>query len=126
MGVVPKGHSSDRFRLITDLSFPKGASVNNKISALFPQMYLHGEVAAMAQRLGQGTLLVKLDIRSAYRLVPVNLTDRPLLGVEWRGSSSWMGLSPLRLADSRTLGMYCTVGSNSGVNKHSTSIHNKE
>ena len=32
-------------------------------------------VAAMAQRLGRGALLAKLDIRCAYRLIPVNPHD---------------------------------------------------
>ena len=31
IGVVPKGHMARRFRLITDLSFPDRASVNNGI-----------------------------------------------------------------------------------------------
>jgi hypothetical protein len=42
-------------------------------------------VAIAAQRLGRGALLAKLDIRSAYRLVPVHPQDRYLLGVEWEG-----------------------------------------
>ena len=88
MGVVPKGHSPGRFRLITDLSFPEGASLNDGISSELCSLRYTSveEVAAMAQRLGQGTLLAKLDIRSAYWLVPVNPADRQLLGVEWRGS----------------------------------------
>ena len=32
IGVVPKGHNSGEWRLITDLSFPSGASVNEGIS----------------------------------------------------------------------------------------------
>ena len=32
-----------------------------------------------------GTLLVKLDIKSAYQLIPVHLLDCPLLGVQWGG-----------------------------------------
>lgn len=42
-------------------------------------------VGAAAQHLGKGALLAKLDIKSAYHLVPVHPQDRPLLGIEWRG-----------------------------------------
>ena len=32
---------------------------------------------------GKGTLLVKVDIKEVYRMVPVNPDDQPLLAVEW-------------------------------------------
>ena len=35
LGVVPKGHTSGKWRLITDLSFPEGASVNDGIDSRF-------------------------------------------------------------------------------------------
>lgn len=34
---------------------------------------------------GRGSLLGKMDIRQAYRNIPVHLDDRPLLGMEWDG-----------------------------------------
>ncbi len=37
-------------------------------------------------RLGQGTLLSKMDIKQVYRLVPIHPDDRYLMGMEWRGS----------------------------------------
>ena len=37
-------------------------------------------------RFGPGSLLAKIDIESAYRLIPVHPHDRPLLGVQWEGS----------------------------------------
>ena len=82
MGVVPKGHTPGRWRLITDLSHPEGGSVNNGIEAqLCSLKYTSAEsVAVAAQRLGRGALLAKLDITSAYRLVPVHLQDHYLLG----------------------------------------------
>lgn len=36
--------------------------------------------------LGKGTQLVKLDIKDAYRIVPVHPADYHLLGVAWRGN----------------------------------------
>ena len=43
------------------------------------------KVAAAARRLGPGALLAKVDIKSAYRLIPVHPDDRPLLGINWNG-----------------------------------------
>jgi hypothetical protein len=87
MGVVPKGHTPGRWRLITDLSHPEGGNVNAGIEAqLCSLKYTSVEsVAIAAELLGRGALVAKLDIRSAYRLVPVHPQGRYLLGVEWEG-----------------------------------------
>ena len=42
-------------------------------------------MADLVARLGQGALLAKVDIESAYRLIPVHPLDRPLLAVHWKG-----------------------------------------
>ena len=34
--------------------------------------------------MGQGAMLAKVDIKSAYRIVPVHPDDRPLLGMMWK------------------------------------------
>ena len=39
----------------------------------------------VVQQLGKGSLLAKMDIESAYRLVPVHPQDRILQAVEWDG-----------------------------------------
>ena len=36
--------------------------------------------------LGQGTLLAKIDIKSAFRLIPVHPADRHVLAMEWQGA----------------------------------------
>ena len=99
MGVVPKGHVPGKWRLITDLSFPAGGSVNEGIRPdLCSLHYTSVEaVARAAQRLGNGALMAKLDIKSAYRLVPVHLSDRHLLGVEWNGAIYVDGMLPFGL-----------------------------
>ena len=86
-GVIPKGHNSGKWRLITDLSFPQGRSVNDGIDeALSSLSYISVDhIAAKAAQLGPGALLAKVDIESAYRLVPVHPQDRPLLAVQWEG-----------------------------------------
>ena len=42
--------------------------------------------AAIVLAVGCGAVLVKLDIASAYRIVPVHPDDRPLLGMRWNRS----------------------------------------
>ena len=41
--------------------------------------------ARIARLLGRGALLVKLDLKNAYRNVPVHPDDRMLLRVQWKG-----------------------------------------
>ena len=84
-GVIPKKHQPDKWRLITDLSFPEGASVNDSIeSELCSLSYVTvEEVARQAIKMGRNSLLAKIDIKAAYRLVPVCPTDRTWLGMCW-------------------------------------------
>ena len=85
-GVIPKGNSG-KWRLITDLSYPPGNSVNDGIDPkLCSLKYTSVEdVAGIAAKLGQGALMAKVDTEAAYRLVPVHLQHRHLLGMEWGG-----------------------------------------
>ena len=83
-GVIPKkGHN--KWRLILDLSSPKGRSVNDGIQAdLCSLSYVSVDDAARAiAKAGRGALLAKVDVKSAYRLVPVHPEDRLLLGMSW-------------------------------------------
>ena len=87
VGIIPKGHNTGKWRLITDLSFPPDQSVNDGIDpSLCSLSYITvEEVAEVVAQLGAGTLLVKVDIESAYRLVPVHPHDRPLQALAWQG-----------------------------------------
>lgn len=73
-----------KWRLITDLSYPQGQSVNNRIDpSLCSLCYITvDEIAAIVTRLGPGALLAKVDIESVYRLIPVHPQDRPLQAVQ--------------------------------------------
>ena len=84
-GVIPKGHNSGKWRLITDLSFPPGQSVNDGVDPdLCSLSYTTVDrVAEIVVGLGRGALLAKVDIESAYRLIPVRPHDRPLQAVRW-------------------------------------------
>ena len=55
------------------------------------------KVARVAQRLGKGTLLAKVDIQAAYRLVPIHPVDCPLLGVKWGDACYFVGMLPFGL-----------------------------
>ena len=86
-GVIPK-KASGKWRLIVDLSTPHGASVNDGISREFAFLsYVSVDmIADRVRSLRVGTLMAKLDIQSAFRIVPVHPADRLLLGMEWNGN----------------------------------------
>ena len=84
--VIPKGHNTGKWRLITDLSFPPGRSVNDDIDPEFCSLAYTtvDRVAEIAASIGRGALLAKVDIESAYRLIPVRPHDRPLQAMLWQ------------------------------------------
>ena len=63
-------------------SHPCDTSVNDGIDpALGFLSYMTVDtVARVVQALGTGTFMAKVDIKSAYCLIPVHPDDRPLLG----------------------------------------------
>ena len=85
LGVVPKKDGS--WQIIMDLSSPHGSSVNDFISK--DDFALHyatfDQALTLVARYGTNTLMAKLDIKSAFRLCPVRLKDRELLGIHWQG-----------------------------------------
>ena len=101
-GVIPKPHQSGKWRLIVDLSYPEGESVNDGIdSDLCSLSYASIDNAAQhILRRGRSTLVAKVDLESAYRMVPVHPDDRHLLGMEWDGQlyvdsiAIWIEISP--------------------------------
>jgi hypothetical protein len=84
--MIPKGQPG-KWRLILDLSSPHGRSVNDGIDP--EQFSLHyikfDEVVAMVTKLGQGALIAKFDVQSAYRNIAVLPSQCHLLGMKWRG-----------------------------------------
>ena len=81
---------SDEYRVILDLSFPEGLSVNASI----PKLLYEGapyklrlptclDLADLVLKHGQGTLLYKVDLSRAYRQLPADPHDWPLLGISW-------------------------------------------
>lgn len=67
--VIPKGHNTGKWRLITDLSFSPSQSINDGIDpSLCSLSYISvDQVADIATQYGRGALLAKVDIESAYK-----------------------------------------------------------
>ena len=97
-GVIPKKHQPGKWRLIVDLSSPTGASVNDFIDpSLCSLKYASvDDPAEIVFRSGRQTQMAKLDIKSAYRNVPIHPHDRFLLGMQWQGEvliDTWPAIS---------------------------------
>ena len=92
---VPKRCSEDG-RIIVDLSFPVGNSVNSTIPKYsylgkptelkFPTV---NALIAMIKRKGRGCTLFKRDLQRAYRQIPVDPGDVHHLGYSWRDQFIW-------------------------------------
>ena len=88
-GVIPKKQKPNKWRLIVDLSSPRGRSVNDAIpKELCSIAYTSlDDAVALIQAAGSGCLLAKADLQEAYRAVPVHPSDQRLLAVRWKGST---------------------------------------
>jgi len=84
LGLVPKSHQTNQWRLIHDLSSPKDYSVTELCSLRYASV---DQAVSIIQKLGRDTQLIKLDIKDAYRIVPVHPSDYHLLGIEWKGNT---------------------------------------
>ena len=90
MNTVPKD-CADQRRVIVDLSWPVGNSVNDGISKdiyLGEDIALHyasvEQVCQMVNHIGPGALIYKRDLRHAYRQVAVDPRDYCFLGYYWK------------------------------------------
>ena len=86
-GVIPKSKPG-KWRLITDLSYPSGRSVNDLIPDSKAEVSYVGipEAIATIMKVGRGAMLAKFDVERAYRLLPVCARHRRFLGMVWRGA----------------------------------------
>ena len=87
-GVIPKSGQPNKWRLILDLSSPRGHSVNDAISKdLCSLRYATVDQAVhRIVELGPGSRLAKIDIEHAFRNIPIHPDDRKYLGMTWRGN----------------------------------------
>lgn len=86
-GVIPKRGQPGKWRLIVDLSSPRGCSVNDGINREdFTLQYVKvDDIVKMVSKLGPGARMAKFDVEAAYRNIPVHPADRHLLGMKWKG-----------------------------------------
>ena len=73
--------------MIHHLSYPRGESVNDGISHEHSSVqYANVDKAIkLITQTGVGSYLAKTDIKSAFRILPVNPQDYHLLGIKWNG-----------------------------------------
>jgi len=82
IGLVPKS-TPGKYRLIHNLSWPRGESVNDFIDSIEEARVSYSSFDSVIHKIvgmGKGTLLAKVEIRSAFRLLPVHPDDYRLLG----------------------------------------------
>ena len=85
VGAIPKKNKPGKYRLIMDLSSPKNFSVNDGIDPLLSSLSYASidHLSSLILSLGRGAMLVKADIKEAYRMIPIHPQDQWLLGIQW-------------------------------------------
>ena len=75
------------YRLIMDLSFPFGDSVNDHISKEdFSVQYTGFDSATeLVRKMGKNCLMFKMDIKHAFRVLPIKSSQWFLMGFKWMG-----------------------------------------
>ena len=85
IGLVPKSEKG-QWRMIVHLSFPFDHSVIDGVSITLSSLSYSSvdDVVDLILCLGKGTRLVKVDLKHAYRQIPVHSKDHHLLGIMWK------------------------------------------
>lgn len=80
LGAVPKPDSDD-LRIIHDCSMPPGKGVNSYIDI---EKQKFQTIDDAVKRIRRGCFLAKVDLRHAYRSVPVHPSNYKALGLKWK------------------------------------------
>ncbi len=85
LGVVSRPRNPAKLRVINHLSWPDGSSVNDGIPDTEASIVYEAFDSAVSEirRLGRGCLLAKLDLKDAFRHIPICPADWNLLGCTW-------------------------------------------
>ena len=85
LGLIPK-KSPGEWRLIQNLSFPKGTSVNDCMSDEHKRVSYEDfdHVMLIIQRLGRGCWIAKSDMAHAFKLLPVDPESYKFLGFKFK------------------------------------------
>ena len=113
---VPKPQSFER-RMILDLSWPTGSSINDAIPDRVylsqPYSLAYPTIDTIAERVafvGRGCLLFKRDLKRAYRQFLIDPFHYPLLGYQWHGEL-YFDVLPM---DLKTASAVCHILSQDG------------
>lgn len=81
LALIPK-KDPNSFRLIHDLSYPEGKSINDHISSEHTIVSYDNidTIISLVKIFGKNSLMAKADILEAYRQIPINPADFELLG----------------------------------------------
>ena len=84
LGLQPKKIPGE-FRVIQHLSYPKGESINDGIPKHLSTVKYSsvGQAIKNIISIGSCCYMAKTDIKSAFRIIPVNPSDYHLLGIHW-------------------------------------------
>ena len=88
-GVPALPAAGSKLHMVAAWYMPEGSSPGLLGFSRIPNGVLYVSVdtaVKLVEQLGRGTLLAKVDIRSAYRMLPIHPDDRWLLGMRWEGS----------------------------------------
>ncbi|CAG2213337.1 unnamed protein product [Mytilus edulis] len=101
LGLVPKKEEG-QYRVIHDLSFPKGNSVNSSIPAEYTSVSYENieNVIHLVQSQGHKALMARADVENAFRLLPINPEDYHFLGFTWNGKFYYDTCLPMGLSSS--------------------------
>ena len=111
-GVIPKKYQPGKWRLILDLSSPKGATFKDgipkdtcSVQYLTVNSVIDGIITS-----GRGTVMAKIDKESTYENVAIHSEDRYLFGMYWQGQyfvdmtlSLWLTVSAFHIYFDSTL-----------------------
>lgn len=88
--------------MIHHLFYPKGKSVNDGISREHSSVY-YANIDKAIRRIkhsGIGSYLTETDVKSTFRIFPVNPQDYQLLGLKWKHQYCYDKCMPMRCASS--------------------------
>ena len=96
LGIAPKKVPGE-FRLIHDLSFPKGDSVNSHIDRSFMEVHyeLLDHCISIIRSLGPNCQIAKADIKDAFRIIPIHPNDHKLLVFSCQGKFNYDKCLPM-------------------------------
>lgn len=99
MTVEKKGNPG-KFRVVHHLSYPRGKSINSFVKDWPCSLTRFAQALRLVCALGKGCYMAKIDIKAAYRLIPIRTDDWPLLGMCWNNQLYFHTTLPFGLKSS--------------------------